>query len=133
MGLPEAGSSYLSFPFGIEGKRFPVKQLVREAANRLSGDMEPLHGGTTAHEMVCVLSHNGFTSRNEGWEQPRSVTSQGDGGTALREIPTSKSGQRLTEAQMNALGRAVADNRRLLMAVAEELLTPETLKKLLNS
>ena len=34
---------------------------------------------------------------------------------------------------MNALGRAVADNRRLLMAVAEELLTPETLKKLLNS
>ena len=51
----------------VEGKRFPVKQLVREAAASLAGDLPPLSEGTTAHEAVCVLSHNGFTSRNESW------------------------------------------------------------------
>ena len=62
----------------VEGKRFPVKQLVREAAASLGGNLPPLSEGTTAHEAVCVLSHNGFTSRNESW-----------GGGASIQVPAS--------------------------------------------
>ena len=51
----------------VEGRRFPVMQLVREAANRLDPHLPALSDGTTSHEMICVLSHNGFTSRNERW------------------------------------------------------------------
>ena len=51
----------------IEGKRFPVLQLIRAAATRLVIDAPPLQEGTTTHETIAVLSHNGFTSHNMAW------------------------------------------------------------------
>ena len=52
----------------IDGVRYPSLQLIKEAAHRLQIQAPALHGGTTTHEAVAVLSHNGFTSRNASWE-----------------------------------------------------------------
>ena len=69
--------------------------------------------------------------RNEDWDQSDDQTR--DGGAPLNEIPTLEPRQTLTAAELNALGQSVADNRRLLMALAAKVLTPETLKELLKS
>ena len=51
----------------IDGSRFPVLQLIKAAAKHLPIDAPPLHEGTTTHEAIAVLSHNGFTSHNLAW------------------------------------------------------------------
>lgn len=53
----------------VDGERFPSRQLVKEAAARLEdAKLPPLDSGTTSHEAVAVLSHNGFVSRNASWQ-----------------------------------------------------------------
>jgi hypothetical protein len=46
----------------VEGREFPVKQLVREAANQLSGSDSPVTpADLTAHDAVRYLKRHGFS------------------------------------------------------------------------
>jgi hypothetical protein len=45
----------------VEGREFPVKQLIREAANRLQGsDPQVTPADLTAHDAVRYLKRHGF-------------------------------------------------------------------------
>lgn len=55
----------------VDGKLCPPRQLIFKAAAELGPGLPPLSTGTTTHETVAVLSHNGFTSSNLEWRDPQ--------------------------------------------------------------
>lgn len=52
----------------VDACQYPPRKLIFEAANSLPIDEPPLSQGTTTHEAVAVLSHNGFLSHNHKWD-----------------------------------------------------------------
>ena len=52
----------------VDRYHYPPRRLIFEAANSLRIDEPPLSEGTTTHEAIAVLSHNGFLSHNHKWD-----------------------------------------------------------------